>query len=430
MDTRSLDLSNLQAQLAAHKEENAYLSNLLDEYVRNFETRIHVTELQRYRDGLERAHAAAEASEQHPAEFYRAQAAVVEMSLDRLLDVLGGTTFDGSAIAENGQVKAVTFALVGPVALFRVKDGSEAGMAEQRLGSLEPNMVRLDNPELTAAADGVVRNGSGSMPFDPSLGNAQKIEATQEGLREHMLKGGPVMIPILLLAAAALIVALGKWIQVSLVRAPSSKKLEAIFRDVRGQETDSAYARAQALRGPTGEMLAAGLERITEPKVLVEEVMFEKMLETRLRLQSFLPFVAVAAAAAPLLGLLGTVTGIINTFKLITVFGTGDAKTLSSGISEALITTEFGLIVAIPSLLLHAFLSRKARRIVDGMEKAAVSMLNRIPSVAAPAAVTAEGVAQRVIELLALREKRAEVRGDTMAWAAAVQPGSVEGAGH
>jgi hypothetical protein len=124
------------------------------------------------------------------------------------------------------------------------------------------------------------------------------------------------------------------------------------------------------------------------------------------------------------------VTGIINTFKLITVFGSGDVKTLSGGISEALITTEFGLIVAIPSLLLHAFLSRKARRIVDGMEKAAVSMLNRIPSVAAPAAVTAEGVAQRVIELLALREKRAEVRGDTMAWAAAVQPGSVEGAGH
>jgi len=78
------------------------------------------------------------------------------------------------------------------------------------------------------------------------------------------------------------------------------------------------------------------------------------------------------------LGLLGTVTGIINTFKLITVFGTGDVKTLSGGISEALITTKFGLIVAIPSLLLHAFLSRKARGVVDQMEKAAVAFINQV----------------------------------------------------
>jgi biopolymer transport protein ExbB len=106
--------------------------------------------------------------------------------------------------------------------------------------------------------------------------------------------------------------------------------------------------------------------------------MYEKMLDTRLKLQSYLPFVALAASAAPLLGLLGTVTGMINTFKLITVFGSGDARTLSSGISEALVTTEFGLIVAIPSLLLYAFLSRKARRLTDLMEKTAVSFLNRI----------------------------------------------------
>jgi biopolymer transport protein ExbB len=88
--------------------------------------------------------------------------------------------------------------------------------------------------------------------------------------------------------------------------------------------------------------------------------------------------VAISAASAPLLGLLGTVTGIMNTFKLITVFGTGDVKTLSSGISEALITTEYGLIVAIPSLLLHAYLSRKARSIGDEMEKNALALMNEI----------------------------------------------------
>jgi len=96
------------------------------------------------------------------------------------------------------------------------------------------------------------------------------------------------------------------------------------------------------------------------------------------RLNQGLLMINTFVALCPLLGLLGTVTGIINTFKLITVFGTGDVKTLSGGISEALITTEFGLIVAIPSLLLHALLSRKARGIVDQMEKYSVAFVNQV----------------------------------------------------
>ena len=106
--------------------------------------------------------------------------------------------------------------------------------------------------------------------------------------------------------------------------------------------------------------------------------MFEQMLSARLRLQGWLPFVAICATSAPLLGLLGTVTGIMGTFALMTEFGAGNPQILSSGISEALVTTENGLIVAIPSLLLHAFLSRKARGLVDGMEKMAMQVLNRV----------------------------------------------------
>jgi hypothetical protein len=95
-------------------------------------------------------------------------------------------------------------------------------------------------------------------------------------------------------------------------------------------------------------------------------------------LNRLLPLIAITAASAPLLGLLGTVTGIIETFKMITVFGSGDVKTLSGGISVALITTEFGLIVAIPALLMHAFLARKARGMIDQMEKTAVSFVNQV----------------------------------------------------
>ena len=123
-------------------------------------------------------------------------------------------------------------------------------------------------------------------------------------------------------------------------------------------------------------MLADGIEHMDHPKELVEEIMYESVLETKLKLQRLLPLVAIIAAAAPLMGLLGTVTGIINTFKMITVFGTGDPKTLSGGISEALITTKFGLVVAIPSLIIHAFLSRTAKGKIDGMEQAAISFTN------------------------------------------------------
>jgi len=87
---------------------------------------------------------------------------------------------------------------------------------------------------------------------------------------------------------------------------------------------------------------------------------------------------AVLGAVAPLLGLLGTVTGMIDTFRVITLFGTSDPKLMSGGISEALVTTELGLAVAIPIMLLHTYLSRKSDHLIGDMEAKAVQMTNII----------------------------------------------------
>jgi biopolymer transport protein ExbB len=81
------------------------------------------------------------------------------------------------------------------------------------------------------------------------------------------------------------------------------------------------------------------------------------------------------------MGLLGTVIGMIRTFHLITVFGTGDAKSLSSGISEALITTALGLIVAIPTLILHGALSRMAKRKLGILEELSVAFVNGVTAI-------------------------------------------------
>ena len=86
---------------------------------------------------------------------------------------------------------------------------------------------------------------------------------------------------------------------------------------------------------------------------------------------------AVVAAVAPLLGLLGTVTGMISTFDVITIFGNSDPKLLSGGISVALVTTELGLIVAIPLLLLHHFLSRRVDAIVNELEEEGAVLVAR-----------------------------------------------------
>ena len=378
LDTSSLDLSNLRNEIKSRDEEASYLSNLLAEYARNFESRLHIAELQRYEDELEQAKLALENNNLGEQAVYAVQAGLVETSLARLLDALGGTRFAGTAVDSEGVVDRGSFVIVGPVALFRSDDGQHVGSAEQRLGSLEPAIIAFSRPEDTASASQLVSSGVGSFPLDPTLGNAHKIEATEETLWEHVQKGGAVMIPIFAMAAAAFLVVVFKWLSMAFLRKPRASQIRALLDSVGRLDEKEAKERAAAIPGPVGRMLVVGVDHLREPKDLIEEVMYETVFTTRLKLERLLPFVAICAASAPLLGLLGTVTGIINTFKLITVFGSGDVKSLSGGISEALITTEFGLIVAIPSLLLHAFLSRKARGVVTQMEGAAVALVNQV----------------------------------------------------
>lgn len=378
LDSRSLDLANLGTQIKTRRDELSYISNLLAEYIRNFESRLHISEIQRHGPLVEEALLAPDNTNLTEAQIFAAQMQLLHRSLDRLVEAGSGVRFDGHAVDSEGVVRAGTFVLVGHTALFRSADGQVAGIVEHRTNSDQPTVVPFADPLLAAQVAQVVQSGAGTLPFDPTMGDAQKIAETEETLLEHIQKGGPVMIPILAMAAASLLVALYKWIALTLVRVPKRKQLEELYAAVVRGDDPSVLDRAKALPGPVGDMLRAGAAQLRAPRELIEEVMYETVLTTKLRLQRALPFVAICAASAPLLGLLGTVTGIINTFKLLTVFGSGDVKSLSGGISEALITTEFGLIVAIPSLLLHSFLSRKANGFVARMDTAAVAFANAV----------------------------------------------------
>jgi biopolymer transport protein ExbB len=136
------------------------------------------------------------------------------------------------------------------------------------------------------------------------------------------------------------------------------------------------------MRHPARRILEQGIDFVKEnpgaSRDDLEESLYERYLEAGPSLQRGLPLIAIAAATAPLLGLLGTVTGMMETFRLITVFGSGDARQLASGISEALITTEYGLVVAIPALILHALLSRKVQGVKSTMEMTSLAFLNGV----------------------------------------------------
>jgi len=377
LERRTLDLSNLERQIESRENEVTYLSGLLSEYIRNFESRLHIAELQRYGSALEEAKLAPE-SNLSDQEIFEEQAELLALSLERLEESLGGTRFEGTSVNPQSLVDHGTFVMVGPLAFFRSDDGESVGTVEEILGSVQPTQLAFADPADTEATAAVVATSSGFLPFDPTLGNAHKVAETEESLWEHIQKGGAVMVPIFAMAGAALLVALYKWLGLAFVRTPSRRQLDGLLAAVSERDEKLAKERVGSMKGPVGRMLAAGVEHLHEPRELIEEVMYETLLKTKLKLQGLLPFIAICAASVPLLGLLGTVTGIISTFKLITVFGSGDVKTLSGGISEALITTEFGLIVAIPSLLLHAFLSRKVRAIVGKMETAAIAFANQV----------------------------------------------------
>ena len=94
------------------------------------------------------------------------------------------------------------------------------------------------------------------------------------------------------------------------------------------------------------------------------------------RLERNMRFLQIIAVVSPLVGLLGTVTGMIATFQMITLYGTGDPKVMSGGISEALVTTMYGLIVAIPIMLIHGYLSGIADRVVGLLEEKSIMFVN------------------------------------------------------
>jgi biopolymer transport protein ExbB len=226
-----------------------------------------------------------------------------------------------------------------------------------------------------AGIENLHTSSAGVVTFDPTLSRALLLADDEEPLMHHLYRGGIWVIPILLFALFASGAAALKAISLYKLPAPMPALAERVAsaRKQGGEALEQLIAQVQ---GPQAELLRVALVEQTPQQR--EDRLYASLLEQRSRLERWLGAIALTASIAPLLGLLGTVSGMITTFRAMTLFGSGDASVVSAGIAEALITTELGLVVAIPAVLAHALMSRKVKSYFAQLENDAVN-LSQIP---------------------------------------------------
>ena len=129
------------------------------------------------------------------------------------------------------------------------------------------------------------------------------------------------------------------------------------------------------LSNPLGRVLKVGKDNFNKDIDTLELKLAEAIMAERPSIERGIGFIKIISVVAPLAGLLGTVTGMIVTFQMITLYGTGDPKLMAGGISQALVTTVLGLLVAIPTSLLHSFTQSSARGIISILEEQSTGIL-------------------------------------------------------
>ncbi len=374
-DSRTIDLTSLRRQVESMGEQEDFVRSRLDEFVRDFEGRLDIAELPQYEQLTARARLADKNVNLAADDKRGAKLEVVKAAVGRLGEQLGGRVFEGEALSPEGVLTSGSFVALGPTVFFSSSDGEVSGLVEHQLNAADAVVVPLPGG-LASGIASVASGTAGLLPFDATLGKALKIEKARKTLLQYIQEGGAVGYVIVVLGLAALVLTAFKAMEINSFRVSTGEEVDSVLESIAEGEHETAARRAKDVEGVAGDMLTVGVENVHEKRGVLEELLFERILKVRPTLERYLPFLAITAAAAPLLGLLGTVLGMIKTFQLITIFGTGDAKSLSSGISEALVTTALGLIVAIPTLILHGALSRMAKRKLGLLEELSVAFVN------------------------------------------------------
>jgi biopolymer transport protein ExbB len=284
----------------------------------------------------------------------------------------GGEWSNGKALGPDGDWHEGQVLDLGPEAFFKADEPSSTGRLTEGLD----HRSHIDERVPSNLVAKWMEKSSGSLPIDVSGGQALKAMEYQTTFFEHVKKGGMWVIPIIFFATISALIAIFKMLVLYTVKMPPVQVGYQMALLLKKGDQKGALALASAQPSSCRKMFSRAVESGQGDPDFTEEIMTEAILEKQPSWERFHGLIAVTAAVAPLLGLLGTVTGIIKTFQMMEVFGAGDPRPLIGGISEALITTELGLILAIPALLLHAMLSRRAQSLLSRMERCAMATVN------------------------------------------------------
>ncbi|NVK41960.1 MAG: MotA/TolQ/ExbB proton channel family protein [Oceanospirillaceae bacterium] len=206
--------------------------------------------------------------------------------------------------------------------------------------------------------------------------NVAVQEAKEKTVMDVLKSGGVIGYVIVAFGLAALIMVVARALFLRRANQSSQDVMNAVRPAITQGNINEAMEACREFDGATSRVVRATIRNLDRDREHIEDIVSESILHESEHLDRFGTTILVLAAVSPLMGLLGTVTGMIATFDVITEFGTGDPKMLSGGISEALVTTELGLIVAIPAVLLGNLLSGWAERIKNDMELGALHLIN------------------------------------------------------
>ena len=262
--------------------------------------------------------------------------------------------FTASVVKPDGSRAETNVLRIGPFTALT----SEGHYLNYENGVLQQLPVQPDSGVITQARDFMAGQGN-VVVVDPSRGNLLALLAQTPDLKARIAQGGLVGYIILSLGGIGLLVALWKLMTTITVELSVRKQL---------RQPQQAHS-----NNPLGRVMQAGESGRTtdETELRVDEA----LLKEAPILERGLTLLKLVAAVAPLLGLLGTVTGMIGTFQSITLFGTGDPKLMAGGISQALMTTVLGLCVAIPLLFCHSLLAARSRRLLQLLQQKGLALL-------------------------------------------------------
>ncbi len=278
---------------------------------------------------------------------------------------------EGNFIGPDGRETKGELIRIGRfTAYFKLQDGT-VGFTKTEADGTGLVAVQGDAPgAMLSAIKNYFDKKSNIAPIDLTNGGAFASFTKETSFADWLATGGPIMYVLLVVGIAAVLIGLER----ILVLSTKAKASEKFMEQLKNLASKGNWKEAKALcssksRVPTCQMLDAALEHVGYSQDVLENALQESILRQVPKLERFLPTLALLAVISPLLGLLGTVSGMITTFKILTEVGTGDPGMLAGGISVALYTTYFGLMIAIPIMVVHHFFKSQVDKIVTDMEE-------------------------------------------------------------